>query len=145
MKLIEIFMLIFISIPAILAILIFISFIINEIKYKKIKKKYPEVFELIKEREKSMSNSCKFYNEKILQLKNKIDYMLNEQKYLTEEKSKNLNDELEILRVELAYLQETYDKVEKEEHLLNEEIENIIRSKTDLLKEMKKYGWCKGE
>ena len=40
---------------------------------------------------------------------------------------------------------ETYDKVEKEEHLLNEEIENIIRSKADLLKEMKKYGWCKGE
>ena len=92
-----------------------------------------------------MSNSCKFYNEKIHTLKNKIDYILNEQKYLTEEKSKNLNDELEILRVELAYLQETYDKVEKEEHLLKEEIENIIRSKTDLLKEMKKYGWCKGE
>ena len=145
MKLIEIFMLIFISIPAILAILIFISFIINEIKYKKIKKKYPEVFELIKEREKSMSNSCKFYNEKILPLKNKIDYILNEQKYLTEEKSKSLNDELEILRVELAYLKETYDKVKKEEHLLNEEIENIIRSKTDLLIEMQKYGWCKGE
>lgn len=145
MKLIEIFMLIFISIPAILTILILISFIINEIKYKKIKKKYPEVFELIKEREKSMSNSCKFYNEKILPLKNKIDYILNEQKYITVENKKNLNNELETLRLELKYLQEIYDKMEKEEDLLKEEIENIIRSKTDLLKEMKKYGWCKGE
>ena len=145
MKLIEIFMLIFISIPAILTILIFISFIINEIKYKKIKKKYPKVFELIEERDKSMSNSCKFYNEKILPIKNKIDYILNEQKYLTVENKKNLNNELETLRLELKYLQEIYDKMEKEEDLLKEEIENIIRSKTDLLKEMKKYGWCKGE
>lgn len=145
MKLIEIFILIFMSIPTILTILIFISFIINEIKYKKIKKKYPKVFELIKEREKSMSNSCKFYNEKILPLKNKIDYILNEQKYLTAENQKNLNNELETLRLELKYLQEIYDKMEKEEDLLKEEIENIIRSKTDLLKEMKKYGWCKGE
>ena len=48
MKLIEIFILIFMSIPTILTILIFISFIIKEIKYKKIKKKYPKVFELIK-------------------------------------------------------------------------------------------------
>ena len=49
------------------------------------------------------------------------------------------------MRLELKYLQEIYDKMTKEEDLLNEEIENIIRSKTDLLKEMKKYGWCKGE
>lgn len=141
----EIFILILMSIPTILTILIFISFIINEIKYKKIKKKYPKVFELIKEREKSMSNSCKFYNEKILPLKNKIDYMLNEQKYITIEKSKSSNIKLENLRTKLEHSKEAYDEMNKKEHLLREEIEKIIKSNPDLLKEMKKYGWCKGE
>lgn len=140
----EIFILILISIPTILTIFITIS-LINKIKYKKIKKKYPKVFELIEERNMAMEKSCNFYNKNILRIKNKIDYILNEQKYITIEKSKSSNIKLENLRTKLEHSQEAYDEMNKKEHLLREEIEKIIKSKPDLLKEMKKYGWCKGE
>lgn len=140
----EIFILILISIPTILTIFITIS-LINKIKYKKIKKKYPKVFELIEERNMAMEKSCNFYNKNILRIKNKIDYILNEQKYITIEKSKSSNIKLENLRTKLEHSKEAYDEMNKKEHLLREEIEKIIKSNPDLLKEMKKYGWCKGE
>lgn len=141
----EICILIFTLIPTILILFIIIFATINEIKYKKIKKKYPKVFELIEERDRAMEESCEFYNENILRIKNKIDYILNEQKYITIEKSKSSNIELENLRTKLEHSQETYDAMNKKQDLLREEIEKIIKSNPDLLKEMKKYGWCKGE
>lgn len=133
----------FVGFPIVLCFIISIIGIVQEIKMKMYEKKYPQVFELIKERDKTMTESCDFHNHEILPLKQRVDRILNEQKYFTDEKLAASKIELNQLCIEIAkneLIREEY--LDKEDKLL-EEIETLIKQDKKFLKFMKGYGWCK--
>lgn len=119
--------------------------LIEHIKIKKYEKKYPELFELIEQRNEMQSNSCRFWNDNIAPKINRIDYVIREQKYMSAKTLEQSNVELEELKVEVEKLKVEHERLQKEEEDWREKIESIIKSDKGLLKVMKARGWCRDE
>ena len=119
--------------------------LMKHIKIKKYEKKYPELFELIEQRNEMQSSSCKFWNENIAPKINRIDYIIREQKYMSAKTLEQSNIGLEELKVEVEKLKVEYERLQKEEDDWREKIESIIKSDKGLLKVMKARGWCRDE
>ena len=119
--------------------------LMEHIKIKKYEKKYPELFELIEQRNEMQSSSCKFWNENIAPKINRIDYIIREQKYMSAKTLEQSNIGLEELKVEVEKLKVEYERLQKEEDYWREKIESIIKSDKGLLKVMKARGWCRDE
>ena len=119
--------------------------LIENIKIKKYEKKYPELFELIEQRNEMQSSSCKFWNENIVPKINRIDCIIREQKYMSAKTLEQSNIGLEELKVEVEKLKVEYERLQKEEDDWREKIESIIKSDKGLLKVMKARGWCREE
>ena len=119
--------------------------LIEHIKIKKYEKKYPELFELIEQRNEMQSNSCNFWNENIAPKINRIDYIIREQKYMSAKTLEQSNVELEELKVEVEKLKVEHDILQQAEDNWREKIESIIKSDKGLLKVMKARGWCRDE
>ena len=119
--------------------------LIEHIKIKKYEKKYPELFELIEQRNEMQSSSCKFWNKYIAPKINRIDYIIKEQKYMSAKTLEQSNIELEELKVEVEKLKVEHERLQKEEDDWREKIESIIKSDKGLLKVMKARGWCRDE
>lgn len=119
--------------------------LIEHIKIKKYEKKYPELFELIEQRNEMQSNSCNFWNENIAPKINRIDYVIKEQKYMSAKTLEQSNIKLEELKVEVEKLKVEHERLQKEEDDWREKIESIIKSDKGLLKVMKARGWCRDE
>ena len=119
--------------------------LIEHIKIKKYEKKYPELFELIEQRNEMQSSSCKFWNENIAPKINRIDCIIREQKYMSAKTLEQSNIGLEELKVEVEKLKVEYERLQKEEDDWREKIESIIKSDKGLLKVMKARGWCREE
>lgn len=119
--------------------------LIKHLKMKKYKNKFPELFELIEERNEMQINYCKFWKDNIAPKINRIDYIIKEQKYMSAKTLEQSNIELEELKVEVEKLKEENDKLRTEEDIWLEKIESIIKSDKKLLKTMKARGWCRGE
>ena len=119
--------------------------LMEHIKIKKYEKKYPELFELIEQRNEMQSNSCRFWNDNIASKINRIDYVIKEQKYMSAKTLEQSNIKLEELKVEVEKLKEEHDILQQAEDNLREKIESIIKSDKGLLKVMKARGWCRDE
>ena len=119
--------------------------LMEHIKIKKYEKKYPELFELIKQRNEMQSNSCRFWNDNIAPKINRIDYVIKEQTYMSAKTLEQSNIKLEELKVEVEKLKVEYERLQKEEDDWREKIESIIKSDKGLLKIMKERGWCRDE
>jgi FtsZ-binding cell division protein ZapB len=119
--------------------------LIEHIKIKKYEKKYPELFELIEQRNEMQSSSCEFWNKHIAPKINRIDYIIREQKYMSAKTLEQSNIELEELKVEVEKLKEEHDILQQAEDNWREKIESIIKSDKGLLKIMKARGWCREE
>lgn len=132
-----------------LVVLVFGSIIALEVNdliiCKSYKKKYPQLFNLIDEKEKLSDCGCKHYAERILPLKNKIDYTLEQQKYMTKISVKISNDELESVRKQIEILEQQSLEIQEQENELQAKIEEMIRADKKLLKYMRKLGWCKDD
>ena len=132
--------------PFVVIALSCVCVLIENIKIKKYEKKYPELFELIEQRNEMQLNFCNFWNENIAPKINRIDYIIREQKYMSAKTLEQSNIELEELKVEVEKLKEEYDILQQaEEEDLQEKIESIIKSDKGLLKVMKARGWCRDE
>lgn len=116
---------------------------IDYAKEKKYKKKYPELFELIEKRNELQSKSSKFYFDNISPKMDRIDYIIKEQKYMSAKTLEQSHIELEELRTEVEKLKEEHNELCKEELVLFEIIESIIKSDKGLFKFMKSRGWCR--
>ena len=119
--------------------------LIEHIKIKKYEKKYPELFELIEQRNEMQSNSCRFWNDNIAPKINRIDYVIKEQKYMSAKTLEKSNIKLEELKVEVEKLKVEYERLQQAEDNWREKIESIIKSDKGLLKVMKARGWCRDE
>ena len=119
--------------------------LIEHIKIKKYEKKYPELFELIEQRNEMQLSSCRFWNDNIAPKINRIDYIIKEQKYMSAKTLEQSNIELEELKVEVEKLKVEHERLQKEEDDWREKIESIIKSDKGLLKVMKARGWCRDE
>lgn len=131
--------------PLVVIALFCICALIENIKIKKYEKKYPELFELIEQRNKIQLNSCNFWNENIAPKINRIDYIVREQKYMSAKTLEQSNIELEELKVEVEKLKVEHERLQKEEDDWREKIESVIKSDKGLLKVMKARGWCRDE
>ena len=146
MKVEEILILCLFGILPLAVIALFCIFaLIEHIKIKKYEKKYPELFELIEQRNEMQSSSCKFWNENIAPKINRIDCIIREQKYMSAKTVEQSNIGLEELKVEVEKLKVEYERLQKEEDDWREKIESIIKSDKGLLKVMKARGWCREE
>ena len=119
--------------------------LIEHIKIKKYEKKYPELFELIGQRNEMQSSSCKFWNENIAPKINRIDCIIREQKYMSAKTLEQSNIKLEELKVEVEKLKVEYERLQQAEDNWREKIESVIKSDKGLLKVMKARGWCRDE
>ena len=131
--------------PLAVTALFCIFVLIENIKIKKYEKKYPELFELIEQRNEMQLSSCEFWNKYIAPKINRIDYIIREQKYMSAKTLEQSNIELEELKVEVEKLKEEYDILQQAEDNWREKIESIIKSDKGLLKVMKARGWCRDE
>ena len=131
--------------PLVVIALSCVCVLIENIKIKKYEKKYPELFELIEQRNEMQSSSCKFWNEKKKKKINRIDCIIREQKYMSAKTLEQSNIGLEELKVEVEKLKVEYERLQKEEDDWREKIESIIKSDKGLLKVMKARGWCREE
>lgn len=131
--------------PLLVIALSCVCVLIENIKIKKYEKKYPELFELIEQRNEMQSSSCKFWNKYIAPKINRIDYIIKEQKYMSAKTLEQSNIELEELKVEVEKLKVEHERLQKEEDDWREKIESIIKSDKGLLKVMKARGWCRDE
>ena len=131
--------------PLLVIALSCVCVLIENIKIKKYEKKYPELFELIEQRNEMQSSSCKFWNKYIAPKINRIDYIIKEQKYMSAKTLEQSNIELEELKVEVEKLKVEHERLQKEEDAWREKIESIIKSDNGLLKVMKARGWCRDE
>ena len=137
---------IFCAIPIIAIMGCIICAFVDNIKEKKFKKKYPELFELIDKREKMENEHIKNYNDRIPPLFNKIDYIISQQKYMTKEDIIKSEIELEELRKKIKQGQLDYRNIDyNNTENMTKEIENMIRKDKKLLKFMKGRGWCKDD
>lgn len=131
--------------PFVVIALSCVCVLIENIKIKKYEKKYPELFELIEQRNEMQSSSCKFWNENIAPKINRIDYIIREQKYMSAKTLEQSNIGLEELKVEVEKLKVEYERLQQAEDNWREKIESIIKSDKGLLKVMKARGWCREE
>ena len=135
--------LIILIIPLFVAGLVLLGYWIEDLKFKRYEKKYPHLFELIDKRDKINYEYIKFNNKEIVPLKKQVDYMVSEQKYMSESNLKESKKQIKELKSKIEKLEIQNHERLTEEDLLQEEIEAIIRTDAKLLKSMKKLGWCK--
>ena len=119
--------------------------VVDTLRCNYYERKYPELFELIEQRNELQSKASDFWFTKIDKTKMAIDAILKNQTYYTKENVRRSNTLLEGLRKQLEELEPEYDILVNEVLDLKVKIEDIIKSDAKLLKFMQSRGWCKDD
>ena len=119
--------------------------VVDTLRCNYYERKYPELFELIEQRNELQSKASDFWFTKIDKTKMAIDETLKNQTYYTKEHVRRSNTQLEELRKQLEELEPEYDILVNEVLDLKVKIEEIIKSDAKLLKFMQSRGWCKDD
>ena len=83
-------------------------------KDKKHHKEHPEFFRLRDDFGEKADMACNFHNKEIAPHKRKIDYMLKEEPYWPQEVREQKMEEIEKLRREIYYAEDTYKYMNRE-------------------------------
>lgn len=90
-----------------------VDFIYNQ-KDKKHHKEHPEFFRLREDFSEKANMACRFHNKEIAPRKSKVDYMLKEEPYWPREVREQKMEEVEKLRREIYYAEDTYKYMNRE-------------------------------
>ena len=119
----------------------------DEMLHKKYGKKYSTIEQMKKQRSDMVSNHCDFWNNKILPLHNKIDYLERDLKYLPVKEKQQTIEKIEKLKEESFILQQEWELAGiVEDDLLNKiKLEIINTNDQKYIKYNKNLDWITDE
>lgn len=103
-----------------------VGFICNR-KDKKRHEEHPEFFRLRNEFGKKADIACSFYNKEISPRKRKVDSMLKEETYWPQEVREQKMEEIEKLRREIYFAEDTYKYMNKETDDARQKVVEYVR------------------
>ena len=115
-----------------LALAVFLDFKISDFIRNREKakrhKEHPEFFRLYDEYDEKGDTARRFYNKEISPRKCKVDSMLKEERYWSQEAREKKMEELEKLRREICFAEDTYKYMNRETDNARQKVVEYVRT-----------------
>ena len=103
------------------------NFVYNQ-KDKKHHREHPEFFRLHEDFSEKANMACRFHNKEIAPRKSKVDYMLKEEPYWPQEVREQKMEEVEKLRREIYYAEDTYKYMNRETENARQKVAEYVQA-----------------
>lgn len=92
------------------------------------RKEHPEFFRLREDFSEKANMACRFHNKEIAPRKNKVDYMLKDEPYWPQEVRAQKMEEVEKLRREIYYAEDTYKYMNRETENARQKVVEYVQA-----------------
>ena len=117
---------------AFIALAVFAEFKISDAlsnrKEAKRRKEHPEFFRLYDDFDKKGTAACRFYNAEIAPRKRKVEAMLKEEIYWPQEVREQKMEEVEKLRREIYYAEDTYKYMDRATENARQDVADYVKA-----------------